>query len=262
MTLEDEMLKHFDELGYCGGIQVADQQDAIRYQSLFNEIEVREGRDKCRTGLYDLHFTVPFVWELATHPKILDCVAEILGPNILLMSSHFFGKYGPSDAFVAWHQDVTYWGLEPPLAVTAWYAIDDSDVENGCMRVIPRTHKNGIRWHGKSTDPTANLLSINQEVALNEDEQSRAVDIELQSGQMSLHHGLAIHGSRANPTTRRRCGLAMIYLPTSVKQVRESSLGSKWRTVLVRGKNPEQFFHERPHPHFDLIPSARRSLVQ
>jgi non-haem Fe2+, alpha-ketoglutarate-dependent halogenase len=262
MVLDDEKLNRFDELGYCTEIQVADPPDALRYQSLFNEIEAREGRDKCKTGLYDLHFTVPFVWELATHPKILDCVAELLGPNILLMSSHFFGKYGPSEAFVAWHQDVTYWGLEPPIAVTAWYAIDDSDVENGCMQVIPRTHKNGIRLHGKSADAAANLLSINQEVAVSDSELDRVVDIELRAGQMSLHHGLTIHGSRANPTSRRRCGLAMVYLPTSVKQVCASSLGTQWKTILVRGKNSERFFHERPHPHFDLIPSAHRSLTK
>jgi ectoine hydroxylase-related dioxygenase (phytanoyl-CoA dioxygenase family) len=257
MICEREKLRQFDELGYCTGIQVADQRDALRYQSLFNEIEVREGRDKCRTGLYDLHFTVPFVWELATHPTILECVSELIGPNIFLMSSHFFGKYGPSDAFVAWHQDVTYWGLEPPLAVTAWYAIDDSDVENGCMQVIPRTHKSGIRQHGKSADPAANLLSINQEVPVNDDELCRVVDIELSAGQMSLHHGLTIHGSRANPTTRRRCGLALIYLPTFVRQVRTSSLGTQWKTVLVRGENAERYFHERPHPHFHRKPAHK-----
>src|SRR5205085_1530697 len=144
----------------------------------------------------------------------------------------------PADAeakFVAWHQDVTYWGLEPPLAVTAWYAVDDSDVENGCMRIIPGTHR-GIRAHGKS-ERAGNLLSINQEVPVTAAEEARAVDLVLKAGEISLHHGMAIHGSNPNHSTRRRCGLTLRYVPPHVRQIGENSQRRRWNAVLVRGED-------------------------
>ncbi len=248
MKTDERRLSDFQALGYAAGIRVAEQADVIRHRRLFDEVEAREGRAKCQKGLFDTHFTLPFVWELATLPTILDHVETIIGSNILLMGSHFFCKYGPSDAFVAWHQDVTYWGLEPPLAVSAWYAIDDSDAGNGCMQVIPRTHREGLRAHGKSADPSANLLSINQEVPVDESEISQVVNIELKAGEISLHDGLTVHGSQPNRSTRRRCGLAMIYLPTFVRQAEQNSLGTRWAAVLVRGENREQNFADRPPP--------------
>jgi non-heme Fe2+,alpha-ketoglutarate-dependent halogenase len=238
----------FESQGYATGIRVADAVQVTRYRQLFDEVEAREGRAKCQSGLFDPHFTLPFVWELATNPLILDAIEELIGENILLMGSHFFCKYGPSDAFVAWHQDVTYWGLEPQLAVSAWYAVDDSDVGNGCMQVIAGTHRSGIREHGKSADAAANLLSINQALPVDESELSRLVNIELRAGEISLHHGLTVHGSPPSRSTRRRCGLAMIYIPTHVKQVGQNSLGTRWAAVLVRGENREQNFQERPRP--------------
>ena len=248
MNVLDRRLTDFDALGYAAGIRVADEPDVVRYRELFNEVEAREGREKCQRGLFDPHFTIPFVWELATHPAILDCVETLLGPNLLLMGSHFFCKYGPTEAFVAWHQDVTYWGLEPQLAVSAWYAVDDSDAANGCMQVIPRTHLSGIRSHGTSANAAGNLLSVNQEVPVSEDELRDVVNIELKAGEISLHHGLTLHGSPPNRSTRRRCGLAMIYLPTYVKQAGENSLGTRWSAVLVRGENRERNFDDRPQP--------------
>jgi ectoine hydroxylase-related dioxygenase (phytanoyl-CoA dioxygenase family) len=241
-------LSQYQHDGYATGIRVADDSEATRYRTLFEEIELREGREKCQKGLFDLHFSVPFIWELASHPIVLDHVESILGPNILLMGTHFFCKYGPSEAFVAWHQDVTYWGLEPPIAVTAWYAIDDSDQANGCMQVIPGTHRDGIRAHGKSAQSNTNLLSINQELAISPEELASVQNIELQAGEISLHDGMTIHGSPPNRSDRRRCGLAMIYLPTYVKQAAENSLGTRWPAVLVRGENQEQYFEDRPRP--------------
>jgi ectoine hydroxylase-related dioxygenase (phytanoyl-CoA dioxygenase family) len=248
VKLAESQLANFDTLGYATKIRIADDADVLRYRMLFDEVEEREGREKCQRGLFDSHFTMPFVWELATHPRILDAVEALIGPNLLLMGSHFFCKYGPTEAFVAWHQDVTYWGLEPQLAVSAWYAVDDSDAGNGCMQVIPRTHLDGIRSHGKSSDSAGNLLSVNQAVEVTNEELQNVVNIELKAGEISLHHGLTLHGSPPNRSTRRRCGLAMIYLPTYVKQAGENSLGTRWSAVLVRGENRERHFEDRPHP--------------
>lgn len=248
MSIAQSQLANFEALGYASKIRVADRAAVTRYRQSFDELEQREGRAKCQKGLFDPHFTVSFVWELASHPAILDSVEALLGPDLLLMGSHFFCKYGPSEAFVAWHQDVTYWGLEPQLAVSAWYAVDDSDAGNGCMQVIPKSHQGGIRGHGKSSDASANLLSINQQIPVTDDELHEVVNIELAAGEISLHDGLTIHGSPPNRSERRRCGLAMIYLPTHVRQASANSLGTEWAAVLVRGENRQRNFKDLPKP--------------
>jgi non-heme Fe2+,alpha-ketoglutarate-dependent halogenase len=248
MTLTNDLKSRYDADGYVANIRVADEATLLRNRRHFDEVEAREGREKCQRGLFDPHFTIPFVWELAKNPAVLDAVEAVIGPNILVMGSHFFCKYGPTDAFVAWHQDVTYWGLDPAVAVSAWYAVDDSDVGNGCLQVIPGTHRGGIRGHGTSPDPGANLLSINQQVPVTSEEERLAVNVTLKAGQISLHDGLIVHGSQPNRSHRRRCGLAMVYIPTSVRQAGDNSLGTKWRAVLVRGENRERHFADVPHP--------------
>jgi ectoine hydroxylase-related dioxygenase (phytanoyl-CoA dioxygenase family) len=165
------------------------------------------------------------------------------------LGTHFFCKYGPQEKFVAWHQDVTYWGLEPPQAVTAWYAIDDSDQENGCMRVIPGSHREGLRAHGKSKRE-GNLLSINQELTASPDEEQAAVDLILKAGEISLHDGTLIHGSLPNRSTRRRCGLTIRYVAPAVLPTQKNSLGQDWKTVLVSGQDRFNNFESCPTPSF------------
>ena len=247
MSLTPAQLKAFESEGYLSGIRVVDEDRARRYQNLFDELEAREGRDKCQIKLIDRHFDQEFVWKIATNPVILDCMQALLGPDVMLMATHFFCKYGPSGKFVAWHQDVTYWGLDPPMAISAWYAIDDSDRGNGCMRVIPGTHRRGILTHGKSNQD-GNLLSIDQQVPVSEEEAQKAVDIVLKAGEISLHHGLLIHGSQPNNSTRRRCGLTNSFVPAHVRQVERNSLGELWNVVLVNGQSRPTNLIQQPVP--------------
>ncbi len=249
MSLSKAQVEAYERDGFVVPVPIVDEVGAERCRSLFDALEAAEGQEKCRIGLLDRHFDQEFLWEVATHPKILDCVEALIGPDIAILATHCFCKYGGDGKFVAWHQDVTYWGLEPPFAMTAWYAIDDSDRENGCMRVIPGTHIDGIREHGKSGDE-ANLLSIDQEVPVTEAEEESAVDFIVKAGEISLHHGALIHGSLPNRSTRRRRGMTIRYVPTSVKVVSESSLGRKYNGVLVRGEDPDGNHegHKRPFP--------------
>lgn len=239
----------FEREGYVTGIPILDRPDADRVRGQFDALEAAEGREKCQIGLLDRHLDQRFVWDMAVHPAVLDAVEAAIGPDIMLLATHFFCKYpaqGTAEKFVAWHQDVTYWGLEPPLAVTAWYAVDDADVENGCMRVIPGTHR-GIREHGTSAR-AGNLLSINQEVPVTAAEEARAADICLRAGEISLHHGMLIHGSNPNRSARRRCGLTIRYVPPHVRHVAVNSLKRPWQAILVRGRDPYGHHGERKPP--------------
>ncbi len=241
MKLTDAQIEAYRTTGYLSPVRIAAKAEADQIRLQFDQLESEVGREKAEIGLLDRHFDQPFIWELATRSAVLDRVERLIGPNILLLATHFFCKYGEGAKFVAWHQDVTYWGLEPPSALTVWYAVDGSDLENGCMRVLPGTHRGGIRTHGQAA-ASGNLLSINQEVPITPQEEGAAVDLILQPGEASIHDGATIHGSLPNLSTRRRCGLTLRYVSTNVKPVRINSLGKPWRAVLVRGTDAEHNF--------------------
>ncbi|WP_395094404.1 phytanoyl-CoA dioxygenase family protein [Armatimonas sp.] len=230
--------------GFIAALPVLSPTEAADVRAQFDALEARVGQTTARIGLLDRHTTEPFIATLATHPTILDAVESILGPDFFLLATHFFCKYGEGETaatFVAWHQDVTYWGLEPPVAVTVWLAIDDADTKNGCMRVIPGSHAAGIRGHTTAVQP-GNLLSINQEVMISADEEASAIDLPLPAGFASLHDGCLIHGSLPNTSTRRRCGLTLRYIPTHVAQSATNSHGKRWSPTLVRGVDRFQNF--------------------
>ena len=250
MTFSAADAQLYKDQGFYSPITVVSSDEAAGYRQKFDELEQRVGHEKAQIGLVDQHFSEEFIWELATNPVVLDTIEAIVGPDFYLLATHFFNKYGEgadASAFVAWHQDVTFWGLEPPYAITAWYAVDDADQENGCMQVLPATHVHGIQEHGKS-DAEGNLLSINQAVAVTDEMAATAVDMPLRAGQMSLHDGTIIHGSLPNSSDRRRCGLTLRYVPAWVKQTAENSTSGKWNAILMRGSDPDKNFPQLAKP--------------
>jgi ectoine hydroxylase-related dioxygenase (phytanoyl-CoA dioxygenase family) len=253
MTTTATLSEQWAALGYVAAVDVLAPDEAARYREAFDALEREVGPETAQVRILDRHLDVEFVRRLATHPRVLDSVEAVLGPDVLLLASNFFCKYPAEERgerFVAWHQDVTYWGLEPPRAITAWIAIDDADVDNGCMRVIPGSHRLGLLRHGTSAR-AGNLLSINQEVPDGLVDETRAVSLPLRAGQMSLHDGLLLHGSPANRSTRRRCGLAVRFTTPDVRQVARNSLRGYYRPVLVRGVDR--------HRHFPPVEVPRRA---
>jgi ectoine hydroxylase-related dioxygenase (phytanoyl-CoA dioxygenase family) len=183
------------------------------------------------------------------HPKVLDAVEDVIGPDILCWTTNFFIKEANSPGFVSWHQDSTYWGLEPDDVVTAWVAFTDVTEENGYMQVIPGSHKVDQLPH-VDTFHRDNLLSRGQEISVEVDK-SKAVGLAMGSGEMSLHHIKLVHGSDANRSADRRIGLSIRYIPTYVRQtkVRDSAM-------LVRGSDRYRHFDPEPRPKADLDEAA------
>jgi ectoine hydroxylase-related dioxygenase (phytanoyl-CoA dioxygenase family) len=188
-----------------------------------------------------------FTWanELARHPKILDAVEDIIGPDILCWSTTFFTKEARSPSFVSWHQDATYWGLSTSDVVTAWVAFADAPVESGAMKFWPGSHLKNQLAH-RDTFAEHNLLTRGQEIAV-EVPHGEGVDVPLQAGEMSLHHVLLVHGSGPNTTADRRIGYAIRYILPHVRQVKVRD-----SATLVRGRDT--------HGHFDLEPPPRSDL--
>jgi len=249
MTTTAALRETYQRDGFVTGIDIFPDEEIREYRSQFDALEAREGREKCQIGIAGRHFDEEFIWRLASDSRILDAMEAVMGRDILLLSTHFFCKYPDpkGETFVAWHQDITYWGLEPPIANTAWLAIDDSDIENGCMKVIPGTHRTGIAPHGKS-ESAGNLLSINQEIPDEHVDSSQAVNLELKAGQISIHGGQVFHASQPNTSNRRRCGMVIRFIPPEVRQAEANSLGAAWRPILVRGADRFGNFPETAAP--------------
>lgn len=158
----------------------------------------------------------PFWVRLISDQRLLDIGQIFVGPNIALFASHYLCKPPFEGQPVLWHQDGSYWPLEPMEVVTLWLAIDDSLPENGCMRVIPGTQSVELQEMRARTD-VANVLNSEIDPALVDE--SRAVDFVLKAGDVSVHHPNIIHGSNANNSPLRRAGLTIRYIPTTTRIV-------------------------------------------
>ena len=197
------------------------------------------------------HLLFPWLNDLVRNERIVDAIEDLHGENLLCWSTNFFIKEAANPAFVSWHQDSTYWGLNKPDVVTAWVALTPSNAGNGAMGFIPGTHTADQMPH-RDTFAKNNLLTRGQEIAVDVDA-DRAVTIELEPGEMSLHHVRLVHGSPANPSADRRIGLAIRYIPTSVAQI-----AGRDSATLVRGVDTFHHFDLEPRPTADMEPAFVR----
>lgn len=164
----------------------------------------------------------PFMVRLVGDPRLLDVAEQFLGSAIALFASHYISKPPRDGQPVLWHQDGSYWPLEPMEVTTLWLAVDDSTPENGCMRVIPGTHTLDLKGLQKREDVKSVLGS---EIPPEYVDESRAVDLVLRAGDVSVHHPNIIHGSEANHSDRRRCGLTIRYITPATKVLWENFPG-------------------------------------
>ena len=233
--LSDGTAARYWDQGYLAPIPVIPPGEA---QAMRAELEALE-RDWLDAGLprplnqykrVNAHCVIPLAARVASDPRVLDVVEGILGPDILVWSAEFFIKEPRTTQVVTMHQDLTYWGMgETSDQVTAWVALSPATRASGCMDFVPGSHKNPILPHVDSFDQN-NLLSRGQEVAVEVAEADR-VPIELQPGEMSLHHGLMIHGSGPNVSDDRRIAVAIRFInPRVVQNVAERDYA-----MLVRG---------------------------
>ncbi|MEP6557885.1 MAG: phytanoyl-CoA dioxygenase family protein [Burkholderiales bacterium] len=151
--------------------------------------------------------------ELARDPEIVELVSGVIGEDVVLWGCHVFCKPAEQGFETPWHQDGHYWPIRPLANCTVWVALEESKIENGCLRVIPKSHIGQVlhpHLHEDRDD-----LTLNQRMDGGSFDESQAVDIELEAGQMSLHDVYMIHGAKANISTKRRTGVALRYMPAT-----------------------------------------------
>jgi len=204
------------------------------------------------------HFAHPELFKWLFDDEVLDLVEPILGPDIALFSSHFICKPKGNGKRVPWHEDSAYWRgqLEPMEVCTVWLAIDPSRRENGCMQVIPKTHNSG-KFGFSDYDPVDTAKNVfPTEITRIQRDESKAVAIELERGQASLHDGRIMHGSEPNTSTLRRCGYTMRYMSTKTR-FKHEEYGQYHHIYLARGKDHAGNQYGDPHKDYSQIVELR-----
>lgn len=227
-----DLVARYERDGFVFPIDVMTEGEATGYRHQLEELEAKDSEEFPINACVRRYpnQVLPFVDEITRCPQITDIVAEILGPDLLVLDSPFFIKEAHTAHFVSWHQDLHYWGLEGEQEVTAWVALSPSTKKSGCMRFVAGSHTREVAH--RDTFDKQNLLSRGQEITVEVNE-SDAVEARLTTGQMSLHHGQVIHGSNPNATDDRRIGLAIRYISTRMKQ----APGGNMAAMLVRGED-------------------------
>jgi len=246
--LTAQQLRQYQEDGAVHPLRAIPVQRAQRYLALLEEGEARYGAAFRKTLRTKAHLSLKWVDELVHDPGILDAVEDVIGPDILLYNMSVWIKDALDPNFVGWHQDSTYFPLEPAVQVAAWVALTDSVAENGNVKYLRGSHLLGQLKHGKGE--AGSLLSQGQYVETPPD--CQIVDIFLEPGQMSLHHTRLVHFSEPNHSSRRRIGIAVSYIPTSVV----CTCTVRHTAMLVRGTDRYGHFDPEPRVRFDFDPEV------
>jgi chlorinating enzyme len=243
-------IRDYDEKGYHFPVRVMTPAEAAALRAKVEAFETDQDRGLMGPRVQKLHLLFTWMNDVIRNPRILDAVEDVLGPDILCWQCSFFVKEPSSKGYVSWHQDATYWGLSAPDVCTAWLALTPATIENGAMKVAPGTHKLAQMPHEDTFNPD-NLLTRGQELKASIDT-DKAVDMVLESGEISLHHIMLAHASEPNRTPGRRIGLAIRYVAPHVHQV----TGVPDSAMLVRGEDRHGHFEAETPPLADMHPDA------
>lgn len=237
-VLTSTQVESYQRDGLLFPLPALNAEEVEYFRTCHDELDQRLGGRPTAMQKGDRHLDVKWICDLATHPNVLNAVEDVIGPDILIHSSTIFTKYAHDEKFVSWHQDSHYWGLSEPRLVSAWVALTDSTIDNGCLRVLPGTHTRAFEHLEEPQQ--ANILSRGQTVTVNVDQ---AIDIVLRAGQMSFHHANLVHGSNPNTSTGPRIGVAVRYVATAVQQKKPHI-----PVILARGRDDYHHYQLQERP--------------
>ncbi len=202
----------------------------------------------CRTMPY---LILPWAARIARDARILDVVEDLIGPDILIWTSTFFIKEPNSPTVAAWHQDATYYGIEPAEPVTVWLALSDASVEAGCMEVLPLAGEKRQMHHVAHV--VENSVNRSAQLIVEPLDEAGVVAMPLKAGEFSIHHGMTPHRSAPNTTGGRRIGLGLNYIAPTIRPIGAHRTGA----MLVRGEDRYGHFEQVHGATEELHPEAR-----
>jgi non-heme Fe2+,alpha-ketoglutarate-dependent halogenase len=244
-TLSTAQIERFNRDGFLKGIRIFGESESQDNRRYFDDLLARVlAAGGTSYSISTAHLKYGRVYDLLTDRRIVACVRDLLGENVIAWGSHFFCKMPHDGKRVSWHQDASYWPLSPSKTATVWLAIDDADCENACMRFIPATHHFGHLTYQLTENDGTNVLDQTVE---NTEDFGDPIDVELKAGEISIHSDLLLHGSEANDSDRRRCGLTLRYCAADVRA------GMEWnqKGVVVSGRDPSGHWANPPRPTVD-----------
>lgn len=260
-VLSSAHVTQYRDDGFASPIRVMPREEAMAYRAKLEAFEQRQGFALNGNQRAKTYLLFSWAYELLTHPRILDAVEDLVGPDILAYHWTTWIKEPRSPGFVSWHQDSTYFGLEPLEEVTVWLALSEANSESGCMRALPGSHRHGQLPSEMKPDEN-NLLTSGQTVQFSFDELD-TVAMPLEPGEMSMHNTCTVHGSGGNNGADRRIGFCMSFIPAHVRPIQhlieQDAISS---AMLVRGKCQHDLFPDETPPAGDADPiSAERHRV-
>lgn len=251
--LTSKQVEAYHQDGFVFPMRVFTAAEADTFRRRLEDLEARLGGEMQARFRIKAHLPFPSLNDLVRHPRLLDAVEDVLGPNLLCWGSSFFTKDAHDPRFVSWHQDCTYYGLAPQDTLTVWVAFTKSNVQSGCMRVIPGSHHLGPLVH-RETYAEDNLLSRGQ--TIEELDESNAVDVELEPGEVSFHSETVVHGSNPNRSDERRIGFSIHYIAPHVRQTRIAGATA----ACVRGRDTHGYWTPEIPAREDFDPACLAAL--
>ena len=250
-------IEQYHDQGFISPIRVISEQEALSIKDELEQVEKEFPEEINSESRNNLHLSFAFLDALAHNKIIVDAIEDLIGPDISLWASVMFIKEPSSKQYVSWHQDATYMGLDSLDFPTPWIALSPSNIETGCMTMIAGSHKTKIQNH-KDTFAENNILTRGQ--VIQDVDESKAVDLILQPGEMSIHHGAVIHGSQPNNSNQRRIGFSLqSYMPNNVKQIVGRNL---WTHVRGQKRQDDDgMLLDRPRFNMDPNTVAQRKIA-
>jgi hypothetical protein len=234
--------EQFERNGFVGPLEIMSREEALEFRALVMDAEEKHnlmrGDYRCKSNVL-----FPFVDRISRHPKLIEYLSQIIGPNIHCWDTLFWVKYPGDHKDVSFHQDATYWNFDKKhLAVTAWFAFDDVTEEHGSLEYVQGSHRVFQRRH-KDVKTETNLLMRGQTV--DEDVPKERIKTRVPAGHVLLHSPYTIHGSADNRATTPRVAMGMIFASTECKPILELSPES---TVMVAGVDNYNYMLHDPQP--------------
>ena len=257
-VLTKEQIEQYHDEGFISPVRVISEAQALSIKSQLEQVEAEFPDEINAESRNNLHLSFAFLDALAHNKIIVDAMEDLIGPDIALWASVMFIKEPSSKQYVSWHQDATYMGLDSIDFPTPWIALSPSNIETGCMTMIAGSHHSEIQNH-EDTFAENNILTRGQ-VIPNIDT-SKAVNLILEPGEMSIHHGAIIHGSQPNKSNQRRIGFSLqSYVPPSIKQVVGKNIWTHIRGQKRKDINGIEL--SRPNYNMDPITVEQRRFAE